>query len=220
MVKRKFGGNGTARKKARYSPVSRAGYYGRFRGHRGEEKFFDTANSFTVDLTAEVPATGQLNLVPQGVTESTRVGRKIWVQSISMRGVAVYDPAATNNSTTDVVLMVVQDTQCNGAAAAATDVMEGNLATTFGNLANQGRFKILKRFVMNLASGAGVDGAYGTKSRNYEWHKNCNIPIEFDSTTGVLTEVTSNNLFLLASSAVTDDLVTFTGTTRIRYTDN
>jgi len=63
------------------------GYYGRFAGRGAELKFFDTATSFSIDTSPEVPATGQLVLIPQGVTESTRVGRKCVIRSIQDDGI-------------------------------------------------------------------------------------------------------------------------------------
>jgi len=50
--------------------VRRSGFYGRFgnnRGTGGELKFLDTALSFNFDTTLEVPATGQLTLIPQSI---------------------------------------------------------------------------------------------------------------------------------------------------------
>jgi len=71
-----------------------AGFYGRYSGSSPELKFFDTALSFAIDTTVEVPATGQLSLIPQGVTQSTRVGRKATIKSIYLHGTAALVPAA------------------------------------------------------------------------------------------------------------------------------
>jgi len=70
------------------------GYYGRFAGRGAELKFFDTATSFSIDTSPEVPATGQLVLIPQGVTESTRVGRKCVIRSIQGRWDLRFNPGA------------------------------------------------------------------------------------------------------------------------------
>lgn len=198
------------------------GYYGRFSGPSAELKFFDTANSFTIDATGEVPATGQLTLIPQGVTESERVGRKCSIKSIHIRGSLVLQPAASANAATTVYVYLVQDTQCNGVAAAVTDVLETNtMASAMINLANSSRFRILKRFVMTFNSTAGVTTAYNNFSKPIEYYKKCNIPIEYSSTTGAITEIRSNNLFFLAGSdSLSDDLVSFNATTRLRFSDN
>lgn len=197
------------------------GYYGRFGGSGGELKFFDTALSFNYDTTGEVPATGQLVLIPQGVTESTRVGRKCVIKSIQMRGFLTYSPGAAADAFVGVVMYLVQDTQCNGAAATVTDVLTSNaLGTALRNIANSERFKILKswRWVFNAT--AGVSTAYDGQKKNFEYYKTCSIPLEFSSTTGAITELRSNNLFLLAGSdGGGDDLVSMTGNCRVRFSD-
>lgn len=189
-----------------------------------ELKFFDTALSFLVDTTGEVPATGQLTLIPQGVTESTRIGRRCTIKSIQIRGTAVWNPAAGNVGATISYIYLVWDKQCNGAAASVTDVLTSNLmSTALANLENSDRFIILKRFVIPQQSEAGVNGAFSINQFPIDYYRKCNIPIDFDSSasTGALTTIKSNNLFLLAGSeAVTDDLVSVNGTCRLRFSDN
>jgi len=196
------------------------GYYGRFSGPKAENKFFDTTLSFNIDATGEVPATGQLNLIPQGVTESTRIGRKCTIKSIQIRGQLAYVPVADTSGTDNVFIYVVLDKQCNGAAAGISDVLTGaGMKAAMINLANSERFTILKRFQCVMTSNAGVSGAYSNNLRQIEWFHKCNIPIEFSSTTGAITEIKSNNLFLLAGSGSADDETAFSGTCRLRFAD-
>jgi len=198
------------------------GFYGRFQGPAGELKFFDTALSFLVDATGEVPATGQLALIPQGVTQSTRVGRKCTVKSIQVRAQLTDLPAAAAVAATTIYLYLMQDTQCNGAAAGVTDVLtSSDFAQGMVNMANSGRFKIIKRWIMDFNSGAGVATALNRTAKHLEFYKKCSIPIEFSSTTGAITEIRSNNLFLMAGTGggASDDTVSVTGTCRLRYSD-
>lgn len=198
------------------------GFYGRFAPSGSENKFFDTALSFTIDATGEVPATGQLNLIPQGVTESTRVGRLCVLKSIQLRGLIDFNPGANATACSNVFIYLVLDTQTNGAAAAITDVLTANtMATALINLNNSMRFRILKRFCWNLAAAAGVTTAYNRSSVMLDYFKKLDIPLDFSSTTGAITEIRSNNLFLLAGSdGGEDDLVTVTGTCRVRFSDS
>jgi len=198
------------------------GFYGRFQGPSGELKFFDTALAFLVDATGEVPATGQLALIPQGVTQSTRVGRKATVKSIQVRAQLTDLPAAAAVAATTIYLYLMQDTQCNGAAAAVTDVLtSSDFAQGMVNMANSSRFKILKRWVMDFNAAAGVATAFNRTAKHIEFYKRCNIPLEFSSTTGAITELRSNNLFLMAGTGggASDDTVSLTGTCRLRYSD-
>lgn len=195
---------------------------GRMATAGGELKFFDTTNAFAFDTTAEVPATGQLNLIPQGVTESTRVGRKCVIRSIHMKGIVLLQPAASALSASTAYLYVVLDKQANGAAATPSDVYDSaNLSQGFRNLANSQRFQVLKAAKWTLQPSAGVSAAFNNVARSYEFYLKVNIPIEFSSTTGAITEIRSNNIFLLAGSdGQTDDLINLAGRTRVRFSDN
>lgn len=186
-----------------------------------EKKFFDTNISFNIDATGEVPATGQLNLIPQGATDSTRVGRKCTLRSIQARILMQYVPGADTIGCTTTYVYCVLDTQANGAAAAATDVLTGtNFALAMINLANSERFRILKKWIFKFQAAAGVQAAFGRDEQNIEWYKKLNLPLEFSSTTGAITEIKSNNIFLLAGSDTsTDDEVVCSGTVRVRFTD-
>lgn len=188
-----------------------------------EQKFFDTAISFTVDATGEVPVTGQLNLVPQGNTDSTRVGRSITITSINFGGSMTWQPAATTTSGGQIHVWIVLDTQCNKAAATATDVFTStNFQYPLRNLANEKRFKILRKFTEVFNPEAGIQTAFGYVVKPFSYYKKCNIPITFDSSasTGAIGTITENNLFLLAGTdGLQDDTVTVGGNCRIRFTD-
>jgi len=197
------------------------GSYGRYAGRGAELKFFDTSLSFLFDTTGEVPATGQLVLIPQGVTESTRVGRKCVIKSVHLKGITQGVPGAAATFATTAYLYLVLDKQANGAAAAFTDVMSTTLlATSFHNLANSQRFVVLKKMKFRHVANSGATTALNNTNVPFEMYKKCNIPIEYSGTTGAITEIRSNNIFLLASSdGQADDLVTMVGNCRVRFSD-
>jgi len=215
------GRRGAYRRRVAAGYTRTGGYYGRFTGPNKELKFFDTALSFTVDNTGEVPATGQLALIPQGDTESTRDGRMAYVKSIQIRGVATFAPGAAAVASCNGFIDVVVDTQTNGAAAAVTDVLtSNNMGTALVNIANSARFKILKRFKWSFNPAAGATTALNTVSSKFDFYKKCDIPLTFNGTTGAITELRSNNIFLLAGSDGNgDDLITVIGTCRLRFYD-
>lgn len=199
-----------------------SGYYGRYNNissRANEVKFFDTALNLAMPLTASIGA--QLNLIPQGTTQSTRIGRTAVIHSIQFRGVMIHDPGAANTSNT-AYMYIVQDTQCNGAAAGITDVLTSNaISTAMINLSNSKRFRILKRFVSPAHFGAADSGdANAIIPREYpiDYFKKCNIPIEFSSTTGAITEIASNNVFV-CRGGTSNNTGTFVGTCRIRFSD-
>jgi len=204
--------------------VRQAGNYGRYgysaqrMGLKPELKYFDTALAFNFDLTGEVPATGQLALIPQGDTESTRDGRLAVIKSIQIRGVSTFTPGAAAGGAYVTYLYLVLDTQANGAAAAITDVFTSNdMTANMLNLNNSGRFRILKKWVHKLTSQAGVQTALTEAKVPIEFYKRCNIKMDWSSTTGAITEIRSNNIFLCAGANGADDFVSFAGTCRLRF---
>jgi len=190
--------------------------------NKQELKVFDTAVSFTVDTTGEVPATGQLSLVQVGDTLNNRDGAVIKVKSLQMRGAVVFNPAAAANCSSNVYIYIVLDRQCNGAAAAVTGVLSSNdMTVALGNVPNQYRFKILKRLVFTMQATAGVTTAYNVTRATFDEYLKFPVPIEmrYTASTGAVSDVASNNIFLLAGSdAGQDDVIQVDATARLRFT--
>lgn len=206
------------RKKTRKPAVRRA--TASLRDVPPELKFFDTALAFNFDATGEVPATGQLTLIPQGDTESTRDGRIAYIKSIQIRGAAVYNAVSGGQtvSSSALYLALVLDTQANGAAAAITDVFTSSaMQSNMLNLNNSQRFRIIKKWELPINSMAGVSTNWGVVTVLVNFYKRCNIKIDWSSTAGAISELRSNNLFLVAGCLNNDDIATFEGTCRLRF---
>ncbi len=192
-----------------------------------ELKFFDTAISFTVDATAEVPATGQITLIPQGVTDSTRVGRKCTIKSVFINGSVNYAPSSVAVACMVMHLYVMLDKQANGAAATVSGdsgIFTGaNLSSALQNLSNAGRFQTLRHIVVELNPTSGATTALNNIIKQFSAYVRCNIPIEYDASaaTGAITTIRSNNIFLVAGGAGTnfDDSATVTANARLRFSD-
>lgn len=192
-----------------------------------ELKFFDTALSFNVDTTMEIPASGQLALIPQNDTQSGRDGRKAVVDSIFIKFQTTNTSATSLVSNTLSYIWVIQDRQANGAAATVSNADTGIFTTASAPtsqlvLANADRFKILKKFYCyNLRDGSAHSANTGTITiAYYEAYIKCNIPIEYDASaaTGALTTIRSNNIFLVAGSdQVSDDTMQIDGSCRLRF---
>lgn len=198
------------------------GFYGRYPPLGSELKFFDTSFTFSVDTTGEVPATGQLCLIPQGVTESTRVGRKCIIKSLRLTLNIQVTPGALATASDTGVIYVMLDTQTNGAAASIADIFTTttDITVALRNLNNVERFKILKILRYKYSPGAGATTAFNTETIHKECYLgNLNIPLEFSSTTGAITELKSNNIFICAGSHGLDDAAAVTGRARVRFSD-
>lgn len=201
------------------------GYYGRYAGKSGELKFFDRNADNAAIATAGV-IIDSINLIPQGVTESTRVGRKCTLKSIHWHyqmDLPEADAVGTPAPGDTARLIVYLDKQANGATAAVTDILESASWQSFYNLSNSSRFVILidKTHSMNYSSlasdGAGVVSS-AERRQEWNWNKRCSIPVEFSDVTGAITEVRSNNVgILLISSAA---VIGITSKLRVRFSDS
>ncbi len=222
---RKYAGG----KKFRAGYSRTGGFYGRFSGTgMGQElKFHDiTIDDALIATTGTIQNAGSINLIPQGVTEITRIGRKCTIRNILWRlrlTIVNTADAAVTGDTARVILYL--DKQCNGATIAVTDLLETADEQSFNNLANSGRFRVLmdRTYDMNCTSGSGRGStdtlAFGENVVNDTFFKKCNIPLEFSSTTGAITEIRSNNLGVLLISQ-DGNATNFESNLRLRFSDS
>ncbi len=237
-VRGRFNGGGARR--GRYAGRGRyrkVGYWGRFPGaggptHGGELKFHDVdydqaAANWSAGVISK-GASASLVLIGQGVTESTRIGRKCVIRSIGWRGKFNLVTSATIGAPFTVRIMLIQDTQCNGLTAAVATV-SGVLATadyqSFNNLANKGRFKTLmdKTYTLNrmAAAGDGTTNDVAPVDRAFTFFKKCNIVMEYSGTAApsVLTEVRTNNIFGIIISDSAGSNCSLDSKMRFRFSD-
>jgi len=198
------------------------------RSHPGsyEKKYFDTVYNSTGVLVAG-NFTTSWNLIPQGTTKNTRIGNKCVVTNINVHGQLSLASQAANSAAGDRVRWIVfVDRQANGAVPAAISDLIQTMpgATTnlnsFRNMDNVDRFVILKDKTYTLNQGT-QNAALGSAAtvREFKMNKKCNIPLEFSSTTGAITEVRSNNIMCLFINALADNASGFFMTVRVKYSD-
>jgi len=128
---------------------------------------------------------------------------------------------STSDAHDTVRIIVYWDQQTNGAAATPLDILESLSVNAFRNLANSKRFKILfdKKYHMNTGAATVVASAIVTApvTRVIQYYINMRIPIEFDSTAGIISEIKSNNLAVLYISKH-GNITKVQGKFRIRFT--
>lgn len=221
---------GPARSRRRQIPPRARGYlrvggfYGRY-SNGGELKFHDVDLDTGTIVTAGA-VTPTVNIIPQGVLENNRVGRKCTIKSIMWRYDVVLTPVTASVDTTDMVRIIMfLDKQCNGATAAVLDILETADYQSFNNLSNTGRFRILmdKTHVLQAMSGSGRGTtdtlAFGENIKSGTFFKKCDIPIEYDNSasTGVLTTIRTNNIGVLLISKSARCI--FESKIRMRFSD-
>jgi len=105
-----------------------------------ETGFVDTAvANYAYDTTGSITL---INTVAQGTTVNQRVGKKIVMKSLLMRGFHLNGSTASYN---DCVYLVVYDKRPTGSLPAITDILNTINSSSMNNDANSGRFVILKR---------------------------------------------------------------------------
>lgn len=191
--------------------------------NRQELKGIDTAIGTTIDSTTEL-VTASCNIITQGDSFNNREGATVLLKSIEMVGRLDLLPAAAATSTGVAYIWIVLDRQPNGANATATGT-GGYLTSTVANEALptiplQYRFKTLGKLVVPLTAQAGVSGAYNPTAVPISFYKKFKKPIEvrFTGNAGSIADVATNNICMFAGSSDVDDLISFGGTFRVRFT--
>ncbi len=200
------------------------GYYGRY-SNGGELKFLDTSiDDALIAVGGTIQNAGTVNVIPQDVTESSRVGRKCTIKAIGWRyNIFVGSFGNVTNGTDTIRVILYLDKQCNGATIATTDLLQADDFQSFNNLSNSGRFRILmdRTHTLNATAGAG-DGTTNdtaSHSKDYTFFKKCSIPIEYDdsATTGAIGTIRTNNLGVLLVGA--KGIGQFASVMRLRFSD-
>lgn len=174
---------------------SRAAAYLSARGMPSKETGF-------VDTAAAVYAmntTGAITLIPtiaQGASVNQRVGKKIILKSLQIRGNVIPGGAATTG--VSVAWMIVYDRRPTGSLPAITDVLTAVGATTFTNDANTGRFKILRRWSDSVI-GALTLGQLTDKSHyTIDEYLKLDLPCVFKAAgTGAIADIEEGALYLI-----------------------
>lgn len=205
----------------------------RFPARVGELKTIDLAATATsVDTTG---AFVLLNGCIQGTDITERVGRKINVKSVFIRGrvepAQAQIPAAAGGAETLGQLwrmIVFVDMQPNGAAPAVTDLLNTAAAHSQLNLNNRDRFRILKdkqfacpnSFKAFTAAGSAAGNLGG--SFGYKVFRKLDLETIYNAgNAGTIADMTSGALYVFwigtVAAGVVDGLATYTA--RVRFSD-
>ncbi len=200
------------------------------KGQRAEKKFLDQE----VDITTAITAGGAIKTdflkIVEGVGRSQRVGRSVKMSAIHFIGTyyCAFDTDPTSVETKPACLTyVVLDKQSNGGSPAVTDFVETAEFNTFRNLEWTKRFQVLKKFKTVFHTTAIFDATATATDREpiqkcIKW----SIPLgakdlTFKGTTGVLGEITANNIFIyIVPIPTAASMITVDGKIRLRYWDN
>lgn len=186
-----------------------------------EKKFFETSIVNTADVSGGV-VLNSLCLIPQGTTDQTRIGNKITIKNINLRGYASNDDvagAAYGGGHIRIILYI--DKQANGATAGVTDILKTtNGIASFRNMDQVDRFVILKDKVVKVPILSTNALHTGTDNKIWKMNIKCNIVVHYSSTVGAITELRSNNIGLLYIADKATINAAEIGLARVKFTDD
>lgn len=163
-----------------------------------------------------------LNGCATGTDFTDRVGRKIYMKSIFIRGTV--GPVDTNVSNSLVRLMIIYDTEPNGALPAVTDILAQGRSESQTNLSNRHRFYIVidkQYYIGRYSDTIQQSVAAGPSGYAIKIFRKLNLETIYDGTTNVIGSISSGALYILTlGNQAANDGGRFKLTTRIRFCDS
>lgn len=195
-----------------------------------ELKCFDkgqTNQDFTTASNASV-----LNNVVQGSEVYQRVGRKIYMKSVRIRG---YLQSLSSSGLDYGRIILLYDSQANAALPALADILQNSnagaatYATTNMNINNRERFRVLRDLPISLSPVTNTGGVLTNFTIGDPIKQSYNIDLFVDlkglesiynaTSGGTIADITSGSLLLFVISAAGTSQWTFSYTSRLRYYD-
>lgn len=233
---RRTGGSGfTKSKKKRAkagSVAAKADAVLETRGRKNQKNAVDVySNAITCTSTAVFAL---LNGTVEGAAIYNRIGRRIKMKSVQIRG--GFECGGGGTVTQTMTVMLVYDRQPNGAAPAIADLLldykfDGSSPSTTPlsglNMNNSDRFVVLRRdwYVIDpdvVSTGAQqkdqlVDACSGPP-RSLNWYvKLAGLEAHYKASTGAIGDLTTGALYLVTYASSADALMTLTYASRLRF---
>lgn len=189
----------------------------------------ETSKVLTTTLASVTTAPLALNVPAQGTTKTTRVGNRIIVKSVFVRGklsfLGFLGAGGLNTRSNRARIIIIIDHQCNGLLPVAADILETpTLLDSFRDTDNSTRFTVLLDKVYTSHPQVVQDSAgnYASFDRiiNFAFYKRLNMLCRFDGTTADIANLTDNSITIFAMINKTLAACTFTFTTRMRFASN
>jgi len=192
---------------------------------RAELKYIDSTTSFEVDGNSE-----GINFPMPGLGDgdTSRIGSRIFIQSLHFRGVIRFFPIPGNSDTSNCRVSIALNVQSNGSVPNSEEIFAntpGQAAVGYRNKNFLKKYKILHDqlatyspfYINNATTPATSPWMYS----EVDIHVRCGFVTEFSGTTGAIADVSTNLPFLLGSkSPDPNQVATFlTGSLRVRFYD-
>mgnify|MGYP001276654597 CR=1 FL=1 len=190
------------RKRTFRGPFRTGGFYGPQSRFRMEKKVIDTVSAnYTLDTTPDITL---LNGVSTGSDFTNRIGRRINVVAIQLRGWFNYAAAVSSQTPELARIMIIEDLQSNGVAPTVADIFNETTApaTSYMNLNNRERFKVHHDSIVHLPAWCSTTATQNTVALpTVDFYKRVNIPVIFEGTTAAVGSISSGAVYLVALSS-------------------
>jgi len=204
---------------------------------RGELKLLDgipsTPSNIIVPLNTTMTNVIPVNLCRSGPGVDARIGRRISMTSLHVKGVITQTTTVTTIN--DYArFAVIYDRQTNGVVPTADDIFQDlnvTTSTTPGSgikIGNAQRFVVLADIRMSLPAVAatGIDGSTDPAMTTFNINRFIKLPslatvYKGDSTPSVIADISTGGLYVVGMGSIASGSEgwKFVGTWRLRYTD-
>lgn len=162
-----------------------------------------------------------LNGVATGTDFTNRIGRRILMKSLYVRGfVFPIDSTVVDNLSR---VIIVYDSQVNGAIPAITDILKEAFSESQINLNNRDRFHILadKTFQMGSVNNTATQAYQGSPTvHKFKIFKKLNLEVIFGGTTNLVASIQTGALWMVTIGNVGANAGSdITATSRVRFID-
>jgi len=202
------------------APPRTGGFFGvATRRSRDERKVIDVdPATYGANTTGTVTL---LNGVATGTDFTDRIGRKIIMKSLYIRGVC--KPEDDNIANTLARVLIVYDMQSNGAAPVVTDVLKSATSASQLNMNNRDRFKVLmdKQYAVGKVLDTATQAFAGSPTiHQLKKYKRLNLEVLFNGTTNVIGSIATGSVYMITIGNQAAGLgAEFLVSTRIRFID-
>lgn len=207
----------TGRYNGRMNPIVMSRRTGLVRRLGQEVNFVDTAiTNHTMDTTGSISL---LATIPQGPSQNQRIGKKIMLKSIQVRGNV---SAVSTTLATKGTWIIVYDKRPTGVLPGITDILNSISSNSLTNSTNSGRFTIIKRQDYSVVGNNNTAGQ-GTDKTYYSIEKFIKIPkrVVFKAAgTGAIGDIEQGALYFITVGAnAGGNVAVATVTFRTRFYD-
>lgn len=194
-----------------------------------EKKYIDKLD-YQVNISGAGTVRGEYLLVNSGQGVSQRIGNKISCVNVNYRGVLTgWSDMNATGASQRLRYIFFWDTQANGDAPRAIDILQSGTIDSFRNMENASRFIVMKDKTITLnqqtrfTNGANEYAAEQERAIKFSWKGN--MPIHYGTPTQpgdptVLDHIRSNNLCLLIIASNDTTGAQLSGHMRVKYTDS